>query len=215
MTTVLNTTTAAPATSSSVMPAQLPSAGDFLKILVAEFQNQDPTRPSDPTQFASQLVQFANLAQLQQIDGAVQQPPSVALMQAASAFIGRQVVAPGNLVGVQKGKATAISYTPGAADSYTADIFNASGQQVASVSLGEQPGGTVQTFTWRPASSIGDGQYTVKIVNSKGTALKGLVEQGVVQSVSLSGSALSLDLGNLVLSDSQVSSVAQPQAQPQ
>ncbi len=37
---------------------------DFLKLLVAQMQNQDPLNPSDPTQFTSQLAQFSSLEQL-------------------------------------------------------------------------------------------------------------------------------------------------------
>jgi flagellar basal-body rod modification protein FlgD len=191
----------------------LPSATDFLQILVAEFQNQDPTQPTDPTQFASQLVQFANLGQLQQIDSAVTQSPSSGLMQAASAFIGRQVTAPGQSIGVQNGKATSIGYTPTNSDSYTATVFNSAGTKVATVSLGQLNGGSAQTFTWQPSSSIPDGQYTVSIAGSNGTALSGLIEEGTVQSVSLSDSgSVSLDLGNLSLSDSQISSISQAQS---
>jgi flagellar basal-body rod modification protein FlgD len=201
-------TETSPTSSSSELQAQLPTAADFLQILTAEFQDQDPTEPVDPTEFASQLVDFANLAQLQNIDSAVTQPPSNSLMQAASAFIGREIVAPGNSIGVQNGQATSITYQPTSTDSYTADIFNSAGQQVASVSLGQQSGGSTQTFTWQPSSSIPAGQYTVNIVNSSNSPLSGLLEQGVVQSVSLSNGAVSLNLGNLTVSDSQVSSVA-------
>jgi flagellar basal-body rod modification protein FlgD len=210
-TSVPSTSSATADQSSSGWATQLPSATDFLQILVAEFQNQDPTQPTDPTQFASQLVQFANLGQLQQIARAVQQSPSSSLMQAASAFIGRQVMAPGNSIGVQSGKATSIAYTPIRSDSYTAEISNSAGQTVASVSLGQQNGGTVQTFTWQPSSSIPDGQYTVSVVNSQGAAVSGLIEEGVVQSASLSSSGdVSLNLGNLTISDSQISSISQP-----
>jgi flagellar basal-body rod modification protein FlgD len=209
---VANTSSASGAASSSGWATQLPSATDFLQILVAEFQNQDPTQPTDPTAFASQLVQFANLGQLQQIDSAVQQSSSSSLMQAASAYIGRQVTAPGQSIGVQNGKATSIVYTPTAADSYTAAVFNSAGTKVATVSLGQQNGGTTQTFTWQPSSTIPDGQYSVSIVGSNGAALSGLAEQGVVQNVSLSSSGtVSLDLGNLSLSDSQISSISQAQ----
>jgi flagellar basal-body rod modification protein FlgD len=212
ITSLANTSSASGAPSSSGWATQLPSATDFLQILVAEFQHQDPTQPTDPTEFASQLVQFANLGQLQQIDSAVQQSPSSSLTQAASAFIGRQVTAPGQSIGVQNGKATSIGYTPAASGSYTAAVFNSAGKKVATVSLGQQNGGKAETFTWQPYSSIPDGQYTVSIVDSNGTALSGLVEEGVVQSVSLSNSGtVSLDLGNLSLSNSQISSISQAQ----
>ncbi len=35
----------------------------FLKLLVAQLQNQDPLQPQDGTQFVSQLAQFSDLEQ--------------------------------------------------------------------------------------------------------------------------------------------------------
>lgn len=39
----------------------------FLKLLVAQIQNQDPLNPMDPTQFVSQLSQFSSTEQLLEI----------------------------------------------------------------------------------------------------------------------------------------------------
>ncbi len=189
------------------------TANDFLQILVAEFQNQDPTSPTDPTQYASQMVEFSNLGQLQSINQDLQsnQTPQTNLMQAASAFIGRQVVAAGNTIGVQNGKATSIEYAPVSTDNYTANVYNPSGQQVDSVALGQLNGSTLQNFTWSPSSSQPAGLYTVQIVNSKNVALSGLLEQGVVSSVAMaSDGSVSLNIGNLVIPETQVASVAQP-----
>lgn len=36
----------------------------FLQLLVAQLQNQDPTQPTDPTQFVAQLAQFSTVEQL-------------------------------------------------------------------------------------------------------------------------------------------------------
>lgn len=189
------------------------TANDFIQILVAEFQNQDPTSPSDPTQYASQMVEFSNLGQLQSINQDLQsdQTPQTGLMQAASAFIGRQVVAVGNTIGVQNGKATSIEFAPVSTDDYTANVYNSSGQQVDSVSLGQLTGGTLQNFTWSPSSSQPAGLYSVQIVNSKNVSVSGLLEQGVVSSVEMaSDGSVSLNIGNLVIPESQVASVAQP-----
>lgn len=37
---------------------------DFLTLLVTQLKNQDPTQPSDPTQYVSQLVGVNSLEQL-------------------------------------------------------------------------------------------------------------------------------------------------------
>ena len=37
---------------------------DFLTLLVAQLQNQDPLNPDDPTEFTAQLAQFSQLEQL-------------------------------------------------------------------------------------------------------------------------------------------------------
>jgi flagellar basal-body rod modification protein FlgD len=46
---------------------------DFMSLLVAEIQNQDPTQPMDPTTFMSQLVDLNQLEQVTAINQVVQQ----------------------------------------------------------------------------------------------------------------------------------------------
>ncbi len=41
---------------------------EFLKILIAQMQNQDPTSPMDNSQFISQMAQFSALEQMQQLN---------------------------------------------------------------------------------------------------------------------------------------------------
>lgn len=47
------------------------SSSDFMTLLVAEMKNQDPTSPTDPTQYVSQLVSVNSLQQLIEINEGV------------------------------------------------------------------------------------------------------------------------------------------------
>ncbi len=59
------------------------TADDFLSLLVSELKNQDPTQPTDPNEYITQLAQVNSLQQLISInqgigtlDGAVAPPSS-------------------------------------------------------------------------------------------------------------------------------------------
>jgi flagellar basal-body rod modification protein FlgD len=57
--TAATTTAAAAAASSSTI-----TANDFLTLLVAEMKNQDPTQPTDPNEYITQMVDVNSLQQL-------------------------------------------------------------------------------------------------------------------------------------------------------
>lgn len=44
-------------------PGALTDTNTFLKLLVAQLQNQNPLQPSDPIEFVTQLAQFTSLEQ--------------------------------------------------------------------------------------------------------------------------------------------------------
>ena len=59
------------------------TSDDFLTLLVSELKNQDPTQPTDPNAYITQLAQVNSLQQLISInqgigtlDGAISAPPS-------------------------------------------------------------------------------------------------------------------------------------------
>jgi flagellar basal-body rod modification protein FlgD len=59
-----STTTSAQATSSAASSTDNTlNYNNFLQLLVAQLQNQDPTNPSDPTVFVSQLASFSAVEQ--------------------------------------------------------------------------------------------------------------------------------------------------------
>lgn len=63
----------------------------FLKLLVAEMQNQDPTNPTDPTQQLSQLASFSAVEQQVATNAKLDSLLSASALSQASAAIGRTV----------------------------------------------------------------------------------------------------------------------------
>jgi len=60
-----------PTSSSSASTGGVPAPSEemFLKLLVAQLQNQDPLNPMDSTTFVTQLAQFSELEQVMAIRG--------------------------------------------------------------------------------------------------------------------------------------------------
>jgi len=59
-----STTSSTSSSAASTDDSSTITANDFLTLLVAEMKNQDPTTPTDPTQYISQMVDVNSLQQL-------------------------------------------------------------------------------------------------------------------------------------------------------
>lgn len=78
---------AASPASTAATPAPTVNYNQFLQLLVAELQHQDPTSPTDPTQYMSQLASFSTVEQQVQTNSTLD-----ALLSAqASTMIGKSV----------------------------------------------------------------------------------------------------------------------------
>jgi flagellar basal-body rod modification protein FlgD len=144
----------------------------FLTLLVAQLQNQDPMQPTDPTQFVAQLAQFSTVEQLVQgnttLTGISQSLSGMALGQ-YSALINHTVTAAATTVtaptsGTPQNLAYNVS-TTGLTNVHV-QITNSSGAVVNSLAVS----GTSGTVAFNGLDSNGNqlpaGQYNVALVGA-------------------------------------------------
>jgi flagellar basal-body rod modification protein FlgD len=80
----------AAATSPAVSPQTLDYSA-FLRLLIAQLKNQDPTKPMDSAQFMGQLAAFSNVEQAMKTNAKLDALMSASTLSQAEAFIGRVV----------------------------------------------------------------------------------------------------------------------------
>ena len=103
------TAAATPPTGSTALNSLSANFGDFLKLLMTQLQNQDPTSPLDTNQFTTELVQFSSVEQ--QINTNTSLTQLIQLTQGsevmqASAMTGKRVTVSSDHVPLQNGKGT-------------------------------------------------------------------------------------------------------------
>ena len=122
----------------------------FLKLLVAQLNNQDPMNPLDNAQMTSQIAQINTVTGIQQLNQTMQsmasQFNSLQVMQGTS-LIGRNVMTEGSTLAVadKVGKGGFEIASP--ATSVKVDVMDASGHVVESMDLGPKAAGR-HTFDW-------------------------------------------------------------------
>jgi len=73
----------------------------FLKLLVAEMKNQDPTQPMDSTQYVAQLAAFSQVEQSIQVNSKLEQILQSTAVSQADSLLGRTITsADGEITGV-------------------------------------------------------------------------------------------------------------------
>jgi flagellar basal-body rod modification protein FlgD len=182
----LPSTNSSSGTSSSGGTLSSSSAGgmtenDFLKLLVAQMQNQDPTNPMDSTQYASQLAQFSSLEQLQNLNTSMTQSlnANYALSQSitnslASNLIGKYVTLGSTIQNNGQGSAEIGYNLPANAKSAEIDIYDSNNnlvKTISSVSLNQGEHKLSWNFTDNNGNSLPSGSYTIKM---QATSLTGL-----------------------------------------
>ena len=91
---------------------------NFLKLLVAQLQNQDPTNPADPTSFVSQLASFSAVEQQINANSKLDALLTEASLSQGASIIGRTVT---SADGATSGQVASVQITSTGATAVLAD----------------------------------------------------------------------------------------------
>jgi flagellar basal-body rod modification protein FlgD len=143
----------------------------FLTMLIAQLQNQDPLNPMEGTDFTAQLAQFSSLEQLTNMNTNLETlfaNQQISNRVEAVNLIGKDITALGNTLQVE-GTPVTISYSlPEDVIAGTIDIYGPDGDIVKTIDFNSQGAGT-NSVEW-DCQGVENGVYQFKVVaeNSAG-----------------------------------------------
>jgi len=191
---------------------------EFLNLLVAQLNNQDPLSPQENGEFIAQLAQFSQVEGIEKLNTRMESllsgyQSSQALQ--ASSLVGRKVIVPTDRAQVdtaQTFKATAV--LTASSPNVGVNIYDSGGALVNRINLGQQAAGNI-SFMWDGKDSSGNtlppGAYRFEaqaLIDGENKALSTMLPANV-DSVTLgqNGGELMLNLaglGSIALSKVQV-----------
>ncbi|GJE81294.1 flagellar hook assembly protein FlgD [Methylorubrum populi] len=86
-----NTGTTAAAAKAATSVASKMNADTFLQLLMAQLQNQDPTKPMDSTEYVGQLASFSQVEQATKTNQKLDSLLASSFLNQADAIIGRSI----------------------------------------------------------------------------------------------------------------------------
>lgn len=172
---------------------------DFLKLMTAQMQNQDPFAPVDNTQMVAQMAQFSSLAGISDMSTtlkAIADKLGATTTSDAVSYIGKNVLVPGSTAyGRTAGGIAGAVELGGDATNVNVTISDSNGQVLKTLKLGAQSKGTA-TYDWDGKTDqgvdAGTGPFTVGVTaqnNGATVAATGLVWAPVSSVSTTSGSA--------------------------
>ena len=182
---------------------------EFLKLLMTQLGNQDPTSPASTEQFVTQLATFASL-ELQQNSNT--QLENLLLAQASSNqtamtnFVGKDVVYRTDSMTLEAGKpAVGEAQLAASAESVSVVITDQNGKPVRTMQMGSQEAGAM-SITWDGRDDQGRtqpaGNYKVRVTAADKDGKSIAVDQrgrGHVSGVSFEGGVAQIKVGDTAI----------------
>ncbi|MBS0478967.1 MAG: flagellar hook assembly protein FlgD [Proteobacteria bacterium] len=142
----------------STASSQTLGQADFLKLMTAQLQNQDPFNPVDNTQMVAQMAQFSSLSGITEMASTLKTIAAKLTGTSTSdamAYVGKTVLTEGGTAFARTtgGIAGAVELDDDATD-VTVTIQDASGATLRTMNLGQAAKGTTE-FDWDGATDSG------------------------------------------------------------
>lgn len=178
----------------------------FLELMIAQLEHQDPLNPQEGGEFIAQLAQFSSVEGIENLnssmDSAIGSFRSSQTLQATS-MIGRTVQIETNSGILNSSGLMSGSYDlPLDSEKVQIDIRNSSGELVRQLFLGPQSKGTV-AFEWDGETADGNtapqGTYGIDVqavIGGEAVELATFMD-GNVDSVTMLGNTLALNVGGI------------------
>lgn len=172
----------------------------FMKLLVAQMQNQDPLNPLDNAQVTTQMAQISTVTGLEKlnvgISGLSSQFVQLQAMQSA-ALIGHDVAIEGNTLRVQDGTGDGGFELSGDARNVKVEIQNAAGTTIGTVELSDLEAGR-HDFSYAVPEAYRNSDLSFKVTATNGsTSVEAMtLAHQRIQAVSSFGNTLALELVN-------------------
>ncbi len=154
---------------------------DFLKLFIAQLQNQDPLAPQDATQMLGQLAQLTQVEQAYNTSAALEKLLAAqdnSLAMTSVALIGKEVTSRGDQISLDGTNPATIAFDlAGATSGNTLKITTSGGQAVRIIDLGSLPAGS-NSFQWDGTDGQGNrlpaGTYRFSVggTNALGNAVQ-------------------------------------------
>jgi len=213
---LVSSTSSSATTSTSKTATKELDKNAFLKLLVAQLQNQDPTAPQDTNQMVQQMTSYSSLEQLQNMNTALEaiQVQNTGLFQAQSAnLVGKKVRVSSSGLNLKDGSASMTVNLASEANVSIA-IKDSSGKVVRTLDEGSLKAGD-HSVDWNgldaQGNKLADGSYTVEITakDSAGKAVTATPSSYVtVSGVVFSNGAVLIQAGGKTYSLSDVTEVS-------
>lgn len=152
----------------------------FLQLMIAQFRNQDPTKPKDPSEFLGQLAQFSTVSGVQEMNssiGALSASLRSQNVLGGAVLVGREVMAPQSTIAIGADENVRGGfYAPEGVNSVELTIKDAAGQLIRRVTMPVHAG--LNEFTWDGVTErglpAGSGTYSIDAVAKFGTRSESL-----------------------------------------